>query len=85
MRQAKFTLTDTQVAFLDEHRRHGFKDRSAMVRQALEHMQAELRRQELEESATLCAEVYARDPEAREWVQDALAGWPECPASCGAG
>lgn len=77
MRQAKFTLTDTQIAFLDEHQRHGFKDRSAMVRRALEHMQAELRRQALEESAALCAEAYAGDPEAGEWVQDALAGWPE--------
>lgn len=77
MRQAKFTLTDHQIAFLDEHLRHGFKDRSSMVRTALEQMRAELRRQELEESASLCAEVYGSDPESREWVQDALAGWPE--------
>lgn len=77
MRQAKLTLTESQIAFLDEHRRHGFKDRSAMVRSALEHMQSELHRQALEESADLCAEVYTRDGEASEWVQDALAGWPE--------
>jgi len=77
MRQAKFTLTDTQMTFLDEHRRHGFKDRSAMVRRALEQMQAEFNRLELEESATLCAEVYVSDPEAQAWVQDALGRWPE--------
>ena len=77
MPQAKFTLTDSQVDFLDEHLQHGFRDRSAMVRQALERLRADLKRQELEESASLCAEVYASEAQDLEWVEDSLSGWPE--------
>ncbi len=77
MPQAKFTLTDQQIAFLDQHRVHGFRDRSAMVRRALDSLDAEIRRQELEESANLCAEVYQDEPGTQAWVEDSVLGWPE--------
>lgn len=76
MHQAKFSLTEEQLRFLDQHRLHGFRDRSAVVRTALERLQRELRQKELEDSASLYAELYEQDAEGQDWVEDASRGWP---------
>lgn len=77
MQQAKFSLTEEQVAFLSRHRAHGFQDRSSMVRTALEQLRTSLRRQELRDSAALYAELYEQDSESRVWVEDSVSGWPQ--------
>jgi Arc/MetJ-type ribon-helix-helix transcriptional regulator len=77
MVQAKFSLEEEQVQFLNQHKEHGFKDKSAMVRMALEHLKENIERQNLEESAALYAEVYAHDPELEEWTEAAVEEWPE--------
>lgn len=76
MLQAKFSLEESQVEFLSEFRRHGFKDKSAVVRNALDRFRAELAQQRLRESADLYAEVYANDAETQEWTDAALEEWP---------
>ncbi len=77
MVQAKFTLSDEQLAFVEKHRAYGFKDRSELVRSALSRLQQELELQTLEKSARLYEEVYAEDAETQAWVEDARQGWPE--------
>lgn len=74
--QAKFSLDEDQVAFLDRHRHYGFKDRSAVVRAALDRLREEIRNRELDESARLWAELYEEDPESQAWVEDASRAWP---------
>jgi len=77
MLQTKFSLTEAQADFLSQHKKHGFKDKSAMVRAAIQRLQDELERQALKESAELYSEVYAEDSELREWTEAAAEGWPE--------
>ncbi|MBT4500770.1 MAG: hypothetical protein HOC74_23770 [Gemmatimonadetes bacterium] len=77
MLQAKFSLTEEQVDFLNQHKKHGFKDKSAMARAAIKRLQEELEHQRLRESADLYSEVYAEDSELREWTEAAAEDWPE--------
>ena len=77
MIQAKFSLTDTQMQFLSKREQYGFKDKSEVVRTALDHLQEELFQQRLADSADLYAELYTNDSETREWTEAALSDWPE--------
>ena len=77
MVQAKFSVEDSQAEFLNNHKKYGFKDKSSMVRKALNRFKEELELQSLRESADLYAEIYAEDRESRELTESAIAGWPE--------
>jgi hypothetical protein len=77
MPQAKFTVEATQIGFLEHHKKYGFKDKSSMVRTALNRLMRELERESLKESAALYAEIYRRDPELQELADSAISGWPE--------
>ncbi len=76
MLQAKFSLEESHVEFLAQFRRYGFKDKSDVVRNALDRFRTELAQQRLRESADLYAEVYANDDETQEWTDAALMEWP---------
>lgn len=77
MIQAKFTIDTAQAVFLDHFQQYGFKDKSALVRAALQKFQQELERQQLIESANLYAEIYAEDEELQALTEAAIEGWPE--------
>lgn len=77
MPQAKLTLTDEQVEFLQGFAALGYSDKSSLVREALDRFRKELTQQQLRESADLYAEVYAEDEELQQLTSQALAGWPE--------
>jgi Arc/MetJ-type ribon-helix-helix transcriptional regulator len=73
----KVTLEQTQINFLAQFKDLGFKDKSSVVRLALNRLQHEMERQELERSADLYAEVYAEDGELQELTAIAGVDWPE--------
>jgi Arc/MetJ-type ribon-helix-helix transcriptional regulator len=73
----KVTLEQTQIDFLAQFKDLGFKDKSSVVRLALNRLQQEMERQELERSADLYAEVYGEDAELQELTAIAGADWPE--------
>lgn len=77
MLQATFRVDEAQMDFLKRHRQYGFKDRSAMVRMALSHLQAEVEQDRLRQSAELYAELYADDAETQALTATAMGGWPE--------
>ena len=77
MQQAKFSVEQTHIDFLNNYRVYGFKDKSSMVRAALSHLKEELELQSLKQSADLYAEVYAEDPELKELTETAISGWPK--------
>ena len=77
MIQAKFSLTDAHMQFLSNREQYGFKDKSEVVRTALDHLQEELIQQRLIDSAELYAEIYENDSETQEWTEAALSDWPE--------
>ncbi len=76
MIQAKFSLKESQIQFIAQCKRFGFKDKSEMVRTALDRLSNELTQQRLRESAALYAEVYEEDDETQEWTDAATAEWP---------
>jgi Arc/MetJ-type ribon-helix-helix transcriptional regulator len=73
----KVTLEQTQIDFLAQFKDLGFKDKSSVVRLALNRLQQEMERQELERSADLYAEVYGEDRELQALTDLARADWPE--------
>ncbi|NWH06941.1 hypothetical protein [Desulfobacter latus] len=77
MLQAKFSVEETQVQFLNNFKRYGFKDKSAMLREAIEHFKKALDLESLRKSAELYSEIYSEDDDLRELTQIALNGWPE--------
>ena len=77
MIQAKFSITDAHLEFLSKREQYGFRDKSHVVRAALDQLQSELLRRQATESAEIYAELYSKDNETREWTDAALLGWPE--------
>lgn len=76
MQQVKLSLSESQLEFLGQHRTYGYRDRSELVRAALERFQSEVEQRELEESAKLYAEIYDSDADAKQWVEDSAKDWP---------
>mgnify|MGYP000096073686 FL=1 len=76
MIQAKFSIKESHMRVLEQCRAYGYKDKSALVRAALDLLTAELERKRLEESADLYTELYDGDDEMREWTAAAAEQWP---------
>jgi hypothetical protein len=77
MAQAKFTLEQSHIDFLEQFKDRGFKDKSAIVRLALDRLAQELEREELAQSADLYAELYTEDRELQQLTDAARVGWPQ--------
>lgn len=77
MIQAKFSLEEEQVKFLNQHKNYGFKDKSTVIRKALTRFQRELENEMMKMSADLYAEIYDEDEEIRELTESAISGWPK--------
>jgi hypothetical protein len=77
MLQAKFSLKETQASFLSRYKDYGFKDRSTMLRAAIDQFKKNLEIEHLKQSADLYAEVYSEDDDLKELTETALDGWPE--------
>jgi hypothetical protein len=77
MLQAKFSCKEDQVAFLSSYKDYGFKDKSSMIREALNLLKKERDLQKLRQSADLYAETYDEDSELKELTATAACGWPE--------
>lgn len=77
MVQAKFTIAETQRRFLNQHKKYGFKDKSSVIRAALDRLQKEFEKEKLMKSADLYAEIYDKDKELRKLTDSAITEWPE--------
>ena len=77
MQQAKFSITEPQIELLKDHKYYGFKDKSAMVRSALEDFHQKLKLESLRKSADLYAELYKEDSELQSLTETEISEWPE--------
>jgi len=75
--QTKFSCKEDQVAFLNSHKDYGFKDKSSMIREALNLLRKERELEKLRQSADLYTETYDEDFELNELTATAVHGWPE--------
>jgi metal-responsive CopG/Arc/MetJ family transcriptional regulator len=76
MQQTKISLDENQLDFLNSYRELGFKDKSSLVRTAIQEFIRSFERQKLAKSAKLYAEVYKEDVDLRLLTDSAIEGWP---------
>lgn len=77
MHQAKFSVEESQARFLKNFKAYGFKDKSAMLRAAIDHFKKKVERESLKKSADLYSEIYSESDDLKELAETALDGWPE--------
>ena len=77
MLQAKFSVEEAQSRFLKNYKVYGFKDKSSMLRAAINHFKKEFEIERLKKSADLYAEIYSEDEDLKELTETAAIGWPE--------
>lgn len=77
MIQAKFSLQEDQVQFLEQYKVYGFKNKSALIREALNHLRQEMEARVLQQSADLYAEVYEADADLKTLTESAVESWPK--------
>ncbi|MEA3358857.1 MAG: hypothetical protein U9R17_05550 [Thermodesulfobacteriota bacterium] len=77
MLQAKFSVEEAQSNFLNNYNVYGFKDKSSMIRAAINYFKNKLELERLKESADLYSEIYSEDKDLKELTETATAGWPE--------
>ena len=77
MLQAKFSVKESQAKFLNKYKEYGFKDKSAMLRAAIDRLKRELELEHLKQSADLYSEIYSADDDLNELTENAIDGWPE--------
>ena len=75
--QAKFSLNEKHVVFLNQYKKYGFKDKSSVIRTAINKLEKQLEILKLKQSADLYSEIYAEDDELRDITEDAIDGWPK--------
>ena len=77
MLQAKFSVEERQAEFLNNYKAYGFKDKSSMLRVALDQFKKEMELESLRKSADLYSEIYSKDDDLKELTETAVTGWPE--------
>ena len=77
MLQAKFSVKESQAKFLSRYKEYGFKDKSSMLRAAIDQLRKELELEQLKKSADLYSEIYSEDDDLKDLTETALSGWPE--------
>ena len=77
MLQAKFSVNESQAHFLSNYKKHGFKDKSSMVRTAIDKLKKELEFEQLKQSADLYFEIYSENDDLKDLTESAINGWPK--------
>ena len=77
MLQAKFSVNESQAHFLSDYKKHGFKDKSSMVRTAIDKLKRELEFEQLKQSADLYSEIYSENDDLKDLTESVINGWPK--------
>lgn len=77
MQQAKISLDENHIKILNKYQELGFKDKSSLVRSAIDDFIKSVEKQKLAKSAKLYAEIYKEDSELRDLTNSAIEDWPK--------
>ncbi len=77
MLQVKFSIEEIQVDFLNTFKAYGFKNKSLMLRTAIDNFKNKLELESLKKSADLYSEIYSKDEDLKELTEVSTVGWPE--------
>lgn len=77
MQQAKISFDEKHIKILNKYQELGFKDKSSLVRSAIDDFIKSVEKQKLAKSAKLYAEIYKEDSELRDLTNSAIEDWPK--------
>ncbi len=77
MQQAKISFDEHHIKILNKYQELGFKDKSSLVRSAIDDFIKSVEKQKLAKSAKLYAEIYKEDSELRDLTNSAIEDWPK--------
>lgn len=77
MQQAKISLDENHIKILNKYQELGFKDKSSLVRSAIDDFIKSIEKQKLAKSAKLYAEIYKEDSDLRDLTNSAIEDWPK--------
>lgn len=77
MQQAKISFDENHIKILNKYQEFGFKDKSSLVRSAIDEFIKSVEKQKLAMSAKLYAEIYKEDSELRDLTNSAIGDWPK--------
>ncbi|MBZ0201040.1 MAG: hypothetical protein K8H86_14305 [Ignavibacteriaceae bacterium] len=77
MQPAKISFDDIHIKFLSKYQELGFKDKSSLVRSAIDEFVKIVEKKKLLKSALLYAETYKEDSELKDLTNSAIEKWPE--------
>ncbi len=76
MQQAKISFDEKHIEILNKYKELGFKDKSSLVRSAIDNYIKSIEKQKLADSAKLYAEIYQEDSELKDLTNSAIEDWP---------
>lgn len=77
MQQTKISFNNDHINFLNKYQELGFKDKSSLVRSAMDEFMKLIEKRKLVNSARLYSEIYRGDEEMRDLTDSAIQDWPE--------
>lgn len=77
MTQTKISFEENQIEFINKYLELGFKDKSSLVRKAINEFRRSLEKMKLVKSANLYTEIYEQDEDLKDLTNSSLEGWPE--------
>ena len=72
--EGQLMIGGMQAQFLKNFDDHGFKDKSSMLRAAIDHFKKEIELESLRKSADLYSEIYSEEDELKDLTEAALTG-----------
>ncbi|MBI3194223.1 MAG: hypothetical protein HYZ34_07140 [Ignavibacteriae bacterium] len=77
VQQTKIDFDKSQIHFINKYQELGFKDKSSLVRTAIEEYIKSIQKNELVQSAKLYAEIYQEDTELQELTNSSMEDLPK--------
>jgi hypothetical protein len=77
MTQIKISFEENQIEFIKKYFELGFKDKSSIVRKAIDEFRKSLEKKNLMRSANLYAEIYEQDEDLKDLTNSSIEDWPE--------
>ena len=77
MTQTEINFEENQVEFINKYSELGFKDKSSLVRKAIDEFRKSLEEKNLINSANLYAEIYKQDEELKDLTNSSIEDWLE--------
>ena len=75
MIQSKFSINEAQDRFINKHTDLGFKDKSAVVRQALDYLMERIEEERMRQGVDLYAAMYEQDEELQDLTSASMEDW----------